>query len=139
MQSLKSYQNKCNIFNVSARWQHHFAYSRYAESIDVLQNVLEQYGAICPIHIIGDRNAQLHNGVCYIDVTACTTGYQDLTHTQEIYSVFIHDFINDNDVCVADFNGPQHVQYTYVSDSTELYVHMEWIDRCLTTSRNTVR
>jgi len=31
----------------------------YAESIDVLQNVLEQFGAICPIHVTGDRNAQL--------------------------------------------------------------------------------
>ena len=31
----------------------------YAETIDVLQSVIEQFGAICPIHIIGDLNAQL--------------------------------------------------------------------------------
>ena len=31
----------------------------YAETIDVLRSVIEQFGAICPIHIIGDLNAQL--------------------------------------------------------------------------------
>ena len=31
----------------------------YAETIDVLQSVIEQFGAICPIHIMADLNAQL--------------------------------------------------------------------------------
>ena len=31
----------------------------YAETVDVLQSVIEQFGAICPIHIISDLNAQL--------------------------------------------------------------------------------
>ncbi|KAK2158915.1 hypothetical protein NP493_1758g00000 [Ridgeia piscesae] len=31
----------------------------YAETIDVLQSVIEQFGVICPIHIIGDLNVQL--------------------------------------------------------------------------------
>ena len=31
----------------------------YAETVDMLQSLIEEFGAICPIHIIGDLNAQL--------------------------------------------------------------------------------
>ena len=43
--------------------------------------------------------------------------------------------VNNNDLCVADFTDPQHVQYTYFCDSTATYT---WIDHCLTTSQNIV-
>ncbi|KAK2172077.1 hypothetical protein NP493_994g00006 [Ridgeia piscesae] len=55
----------------------------YAETIDMLQSVIEQFGAICPIHIISMLNYP--NDVCYIDVG---TGYQDLTHTR-VYSMIL--------------------------------------------------
>ena len=38
----------------------------YAETIDVLQSVIEQFGAICPIHIIGDLNGDF--GMTMIDL-----------------------------------------------------------------------
>ena len=51
------------------------------------------------------------------------------------HSSILYDFINDNDLCVADFTDPQHVQYTYFCDPTATYT---WIDHCLTTSQNIV-
>ena len=67
------------------------------------------------------------NDICYIDIG---TVYPDLTHMSILY-----DFINDNDLCVANFTDPQHIQYTYLCDSTATYT---WIDHCLTTSQNIV-
>ena len=76
----------------------------YAETIDVLQSVIEQFGAICPIHIIGDLNAQLQKRRMLLRRWYRLSGFN--THSSILY-----DFINDNDLCVADFIDPQHVQY----------------------------
>ena len=100
----------------------------YAETIDMLQSVIEQFGAICPIHIIGDLNAQLPKRRLLHRRWYRLPGFN--THSSILY-----DFINDNDLCVADFTDPQHVQYTYFCDSTATYT---WIDNCLTTSQNII-
>ena len=99
-----------------------------AETTDVLQSVTEQFGAICPIHIIGDLNAQLPKRRLLHRRWYRLPGFNK-------HSSILYDFINDNDLCVADFTGPQHVQYTYFFDSTAIYT---WIDHCLTTSQNIV-
>ena len=94
----------------------------------MLQSVIEQFGAICPIHIIGDLNAQLPKRRLLHRRWYRLPGFN--THSSILY-----DLINDNDLCVADFTDPQHVQYTYFCDSTATCT---WIDHCLTTSQNIV-
>ena len=97
----------------------------YAETIDVLQSVIDQFGAI---HIIGDLNVQLPKRRLLHRRWYRLPGFN--THSNILY-----DFTNDNDLCVADFTDSQHVQYTYFCDSTATYT---WIDHCLTTPQNIV-
>ena len=61
----------------------------YANTIDVLQSVIEQFGAICPIHIIGDLNAQLPKRRLLHRLWYRLPGFN--THSSILY-----DFINDH-------------------------------------------
>ena len=100
----------------------------FAETIDVLQSVIEQFGAICPLHIIGDFNAQLPKRRLLHRRWYRLPGFN--THSSILY-----DFINDNDLCVADFtDSPTRTIYIF-PDSTATYT---WIDHCLITSQHIV-
>ena len=95
----------------------------YIEVLDILQTIIDQYGATCPIHILGDINVQLPASDILNKSWFKVKGFNK-------HSRIMYDFIKDNNMYVVDFSFSQSVPYTYYCHTAAKYT---WIDHCLNT------
>lgn len=94
---------------------------QYVETLDMLQTVIDTYGAVCPFYIIGDFNVQLPNTRILNDTWYKRSGYNK-------HSRIVYDFICDNNMSALDLNCEQTMKYTYFCHTSSKYT---WIDHCL--------
>ena len=95
----------------------------YLEVLDELQSLVDQFGAMCPMYIIGDFNVQLPSKNVLHKSWYKSQGFNK-------NSRIMYDFISDNDLCLLDFINDQIVNYTYFCHTSGKYT---WIDHCLGT------
>ncbi len=98
----------------------------YMETVDIIQSVVDRYGALCPVNIMGDFNVQLPS-----DDILHKSWYR--TSKFNSHSKIMYDFMVDNDMCVVDFKSRQSVPYTYFCHAASRYM---WIDHCLGSSHD---
>jgi hypothetical protein len=89
----------------------------------VLQSIIDRYGQLAPIKIMGDFNAQVPHQITnpkwYLQ-----TGYNK-------HSRILHNFISANDFIPADMHFKQHTRYTYFVIKRNVHT---WIDHALSTN-----
>ena len=98
----------------------------YSEVLDEIQSVINQYGALCPIYVLGDFNAQLPKKDILHRNWYKTAGYNK-------NSRILYEFISDNDLSVLDLLSNQGRDYTYFCHTSQRYT---WIDHCLCLPNN---
>lgn len=95
----------------------------YTEVLDQILSVINQYGALCPLYILGDFNAQLP--------------YKSLLHKHwsgyNKNSRILYEFVADNNLRVLDLESAQPLACTYFCYTSEKYT---WIDHCLAVGHN---
>ena len=100
----------------------------FIETIDALQCIIDKYGPICPIRIIGDLNVKLPRR------PAGDTWYRQKGYKE--HSRIMMDFIVANNLSVSDFEYDQQSNYTYFCEPNNTYT---WIDHCLSTSNSVTK
>lgn len=96
----------------------------FVECIDQLQCIIDRCGETVPIKIVGDLNAQLPRA------SECQTVNWYKRNGFTSHSKLMHDFIEGNNLNVADFSFTQPVRYTYYNTTRGVY---SWIDHMLST------
>ena len=90
------------------------------DTMDALQALIDEHGAVAPIKIVGDLNVQLPQKLSLVPGWHTTRGFNK-------HSSIMYDFITSNDFIVADFIHKQSINYTYFCDGTGVQT---WIDHC---------
>jgi exonuclease III len=91
----------------------------YIETLDILQVLLNTYGDISPLMISGDFNTTLPQSA-----QLAHNWYRK--HPFSKQSFLLYEFLSSNDLCVANFDFKQSVNYTYFKGKMKSY-----IDHCI--------
>ena len=93
----------------------------FTESLDILQSVIDKYGALAPLKVFGDFNVQLPNKAKLHKHWFKGKGYTK-------HSLMMYDFLANNNMLAMDMQSKQQVNYTYFSLKCG---HYTWIDHVL--------
>ena len=93
----------------------------YAETLDHLQTLIDNCNG-APVMIAGDMNASLpKHRVLHRNWFKCCPFNQ--------HSLILHDFLVDNNLCVADFEFSQQTNYTYFKGNHTSYIDHVFISK----------
>ncbi len=91
--------------------------------------LIEQYGALCPVYILGDLNVQVPDMAVLHKKWYKSKGYNK-------HSKIVYNFSCDNNMTVLDQKVNQPVPYTYFSHTS---AHYTWIDHCFSVGQGASR
>jgi exonuclease III len=100
--------------------------SLYAETLDKLQSLIDDCNG-SPVVIMGDMNANLP-----LHSQLARYWYRSRPFTS--HSLMLHDFLVDNELCVANFLFDQNVNYTYEKGNAKSYIDHVFISKYLSDS-----
>ena len=95
--------------------------SLYNETLDKLQCLVDDCSG-SPVVIMGDMNANL-------PLHSQLTRHWYRSHPFTSHSLMLHDFLVDNDLCVANFSSDQSVNYTYIKGNTKSYLDHAFVSK----------
>ena len=113
----------CNVYMPFYDTGNSHCTEEYLDSLNVLQSVIDKYGAECPVRLLGDFNAQIPRSVPSHDNWYKHKGFNR-------HSRLLWDFMSDNDVVAVDMLFPQPVNYTYFCDKRGAFT---WLDHIICT------
>ena len=93
----------------------------FINATEVLQSVIDDYGALCPLKIFGDLNVQLPKNKILNRLWYKQPGFNP-------HCSIMYNFIDSNNLTVADFISEQSVNFTYFCDTRGVRT---WIDHVL--------
>ena len=104
----------------------------YAETLDILQETINNCILQAPVMIVGDFNASLPR--CRTDLTSNWSRVRPFNRNSQM----LLDWIDDNQLEISNFNFSQSVNYTYVKGTHKTYIdHIlaseqanQWITDC---------
>ena len=118
--SVKVYKGEKIVLTVLGVYLPYDSHSRectenYLDTIDKLQCVLEQSDSAAPAVIVGDMNTSLPNME-----TIRPFWYKQRPFSQR--SLLLYDFLEENELCVANFCTKQEINYTYRKNEAKSYI-----------------
>ena len=86
----------------------------FVDTIDSVQSILDNFGALGPVKIAGDFNVQLPRSSKLHPKWHRDNGFN-------IHSKIMHDFLVANNLVISDFAHKQEVEYTYFNIANSHY------------------
>jgi exonuclease III len=93
----------------------------FINTIEALQTIVDKYGSVCQVKFLGDLNVQLPRKTFLNKLWYRQKGYNPHCH-------IMYNFIEANNLAVADFMFKQDLGYTYFCDTLGV---KSWIDHVL--------